>query len=664
MGFLDKLKARSKNKSRAYLREDTDTKPANAQYRPSFPKPPTRKPDVFYKDSYPAPSPGFEKSTFSPIAEAAAYIEDELEILLRDLILTRSRFSGAAWAYSKQPQDVKIVTSWDSEGFQNFDKGKAPSKIAYGSSDLTSQPDGKSSAHLTWGYGIREDETEFVEWFKLLLLDENDLNEQHPDSQQIRRAKRLLQRAGKTAVRAVADYLQLLWHHTLRNIEKDLGEIAVEGLPFHVVLTVPAVWTARAVSRMRQAAKQAGILEERLAGETTLHFVSEPEAAAIATFDDLKVRPNFHRGDTFVVCDAGGGTVDLISYKVLQADPLQLGECVEGSGKLCGAVFLDQDFEGLMKQLVGAAWNVPDAVIKRIVDEQWENGIKRGFEGQDRNWKITLPIECVQQGAPHSITLNKGHVREIFENVISKIRSLVNDQIDAVEEKERRLPKAVVLVGGFGSCRYLYNILNLEHRPRGIEIYQSSGTKPWTAICRGAVLKALTNSRLPGTTVQTRISRCSYGVAYNTQFGIGHLECDKYFSPFHGHFRANNQMQWFLKRGDNILEAQSVIVKDWSQHFLRDQHPYKFIYSSAIYSCDKQVPPSRMDNTVKYVGKMESERDVTSAKDVEGADSKLYKKYKYSIEMAVIGTAVEFSTVFGEGNAARTKIDIELEQSW
>jgi len=40
-------------------------------------------------------------------------------------------------------------------------------------------------------------------------------------------------------------------------------------------------------------------------------------------------------GDAFVVCDAGGGTVDLISYEVVALHPnLQLKELVPGSGKL------------------------------------------------------------------------------------------------------------------------------------------------------------------------------------------------------------------------------------------------------------------------------------------------------------------------------------------
>lgn len=321
--------------------------------------------------------------------------------MLQPLCAYKRRYSGVAWAYSKQPDDIKIITNWDSTEWLNSDKGKAPTKIAYDESCA----DGSLQKDPAWGYGIGE--AEAAEWFKLLLLDEGDMDDQQRESPQIKRARFLLQKAGKSPVQAVADYLRLLWAHAIQNIEKDFGEATVEGLPFRVVLTVPAVWTQRAVNRMRQAAKDAGILWHRLAGETTLHFVSEPEAAALATFDDLKARPNFQKGDTFVVCDAGGGTVDLISYKVQQAKPMHLAECVEGSGKLCGAVFLDQDFEALMKQLVGDAWNVPDGVIKGMMNTQWENGIKRGFEGQDKTWKITLPYECVKRGAPPHIPLDK-----------------------------------------------------------------------------------------------------------------------------------------------------------------------------------------------------------------------------------------------------------------
>jgi hypothetical protein len=41
---------------------------------------------------------------------------------------------------------------------------------------------------------------------------------------------------------------------------------------------------------MREAAKQAGILAKREAGETRLTFLAEPEAAALATLADMRDR--------------------------------------------------------------------------------------------------------------------------------------------------------------------------------------------------------------------------------------------------------------------------------------------------------------------------------------------------------------------------------------
>lgn len=174
----------------------------------------------------------------------------------------------------------------------NSDKEKAPTEICYAAeaNQPTNGNEGESN-NVTWGYGIASGGA--VKWFKLLLLDDKDIGEEKHNSVQIRRARELLRRAGKTPVQAVADYLLFLWKHAIDSIEQELGESAVEGSPFRVVLTVPAVWTSKAVRRMRQAAIDAGILESRLAGETTLHFVSEPEAAALATFEDMKSRPNF-----------------------------------------------------------------------------------------------------------------------------------------------------------------------------------------------------------------------------------------------------------------------------------------------------------------------------------------------------------------------------------
>jgi len=68
---------------------------------------------------------------------------------------------------------------------------------------------------------------------------------------------------------------------------------------------VPAVWSDAAQAKTRKCAESAG-----MGSGSTLHMISEPEAAAIYALDRID-KHDLHIGDTFVVCDAGGGTVDL-----------------------------------------------------------------------------------------------------------------------------------------------------------------------------------------------------------------------------------------------------------------------------------------------------------------------------------------------------------------
>ncbi|KAH7414561.1 hypothetical protein DE146DRAFT_763391 [Phaeosphaeria sp. MPI-PUGE-AT-0046c] len=556
-----------------------------------------------------------------------------------------------------------MITSWDSLEWGNSDKGKAPTAIAYSglvaNTSLAESKGSSSPEEISWGYGVGDAES--VKWFKLLLLDEKDMEVAQRQSVQIKRARELLRHAGKTPTQAVADYLRLLWNHALTNIKKDFGKIAVDGTPFRVVLTVPAVLTTKAKNRMIIAARRAGILDPRLAGDTILSFVSEPEAAALATFKDLKARPNLQTGDAFVVCDAGGGTVDLISYQVLDTSSLQLKECVEGSGKLCGAIFLDQDFESLTSQQVGDAWNVSEADKSELMRAQWENGIKRSFEGQDRSWKVILPHACYQRGAPPSLQLEKEFVEDIFDNVISQIRALVNDQISAVEKKTGRLPKAIVLVGGLGSCRYLFKQLNEENEPRDILVQQSQGDKPLTTMCRGAVLKALSNTNLPGVTVCSRISRHSYGIEHKADFDPArHREDEKFIGKINGKARVNHEMRWCLTRGDDIEETKPFKV-GWCKHIPADSSP-NLAFSLEILLCAELIPPQRHNsNTVRPSCTLKANLDVSHIPAIQGLDGNWYKRVDFEIEMTVIGTALDFALIVHGRRVQHGRVETELE---
>ena len=96
-----------------------------------------------------------------------------------------------------------------------------------------------------------------------------------------------------------------------------------------------------------------------------LHVISEPEAAAVYALDVLDPH-TIEVGDTFVLCDAGGGTVDLISYTVTTLKPqLEITEATAGTGMLCGSTFLNRQFEKFLEDKLGreVGWD------KDVLDE-------------------------------------------------------------------------------------------------------------------------------------------------------------------------------------------------------------------------------------------------------------------------------------------------------
>lgn len=102
----------------------------------------------------------------------------------------------------------------------------------------------------------------------------------------------------------------------------------------------PAVWSDRAQALTRTCAENAGMGKGH-----DIQMISEPEAAAIHALDAMNPH-DIQVGDTFVICDAGGGTVDLISYTVEHLNPfLKVKEAAPGTGGLCGSSYLNRIFE-------------------------------------------------------------------------------------------------------------------------------------------------------------------------------------------------------------------------------------------------------------------------------------------------------------------------------
>ncbi|KAL7950824.1 HSP70 family [Trichoderma barbatum] len=428
-------------------------------------------------------------------------------------------YSGVAWTTSSRPGHINIITNWNAVKSHCSDKEKVRSTIYY-----------DNNGDISWGYSIPEKTSSAIEWFKLCLLDEGDIPEDIRNAAQIKAAQKALKESNRRVVDVIGDYLGELWKHSIVNIRRAIGGQLVDISKFKVVATLPAIWPAYAQIRLQEAIEKAGILKKRSAGHTILEFLSEPEAAALATINDMYAysKTTMEVRDHFIVCDAGGGTVDVITYTVIKTSPIRVKESVRGDGKLCGATFLDEIFlailRGKLHKMSPDAWQLleQNGALGRIINNDWENGIKPQFRNTDQHWVLQMPSSGPKRKRSHDqfrfsdIKLT-ADVQGIFKPVVAEVENLVTNQAKTVKKKYKKEPKFIVLVGGFGRQPFLYtrieDQLNRKKSQKGkTEVLQGSGAEPWTAVCRGAVIRGLEISdESTESTVDSRIARMSYG---------------------------------------------------------------------------------------------------------------------------------------------------------
>ena len=150
------------------------------------------------------------------------------------------------------------------------------------------------------------------------------------------------------ARRLTTDFLRAVHDHVERNLKETYRTETGTEPRIKWVITVPAVWTTEARNLTRECARSAGM------GQSLL-MTSEPEAAFIYAARSL---PSRHKkvGNNIIVLDAGGGTVDLVTYRIRQVDPiLKVEENLVPNGGKCGSVFINRVFEDLIDDKLRSA---------------------------------------------------------------------------------------------------------------------------------------------------------------------------------------------------------------------------------------------------------------------------------------------------------------------
>ncbi|KAL1962682.1 hypothetical protein VTN77DRAFT_9316 [Rasamsonia byssochlamydoides] len=533
-------------------------------------------------------------------------------------------FSGLCWALTDKPQDTQLIQQWPGEAASH---DKVPTTLLYR----------RNGSHF-WGYEIKGTVLRH-EWFKLGLYseaEESDLVRDYPSLTALHTVY-----GEYDNEQLVIDYLTSLRKHAEKAMESNYGPYLFSKMAREYIITVPAVWSDRAQDRTRRCAQQAGMGDH-------VQIITEPEAAgiyALATIPAIGLNIN----DTFVLCDAGGGTVDLVSYTVAALKPIPvLYEAASGSGELCGSIFLNRIFAQLLKDRFE---NYPnwDKTYQADALKAFEDDIKKNFMG-DTTQRYIIPARGLHKPElgirRGNLEISGQDIRDIFEQVIPKIIALVKGQIRDTQKPV----KAVLLAGGFGLSDYLRERIQ-DAVGEHVEVRKVANGA--TAIVRGALIRGLSEKQ-PGLAtirVKSRVARRHYGtVAYEYFVEGKHDESRRRPSPFGDRDRVE-AMQWFIKKNSHIEDSNPVRTLHEFYWDLSVLNGPPRVIEMTIYVSESPVPPLYLDSNVSQLVKLSvnvSRIPPGKFPRERGMGHQWFYKIPYKIETTIHSGSIRFALVYNE----------------
>ncbi|KAI1736876.1 actin-like ATPase domain-containing protein [Xylaria scruposa] len=548
--------------------------------------------------------------------------------------------SAVAWTQTRPNHSIEVVDEWpDKANTQD----KVPTTLQYGYQGR----EGPEGNPMAWGFQTEGEQQEpKYQWFKL-ELDPNlrgTLSGKYP--------KTAIQPKPEHLEKLVTDYLRILREHTEANIIGTYSissDALLRGIPWEYIITVPAVWPETAQNTTRKCAKEAG-----MAFYSPVQIISEPEAAGIFALEHMGREIGLAVGDTFVICDAGGGTVDLISYTITSLTPTRLEESAAGSGALCGSTFLDRRFDDWIRHEFAAFNEWDSGGYHNLALTKWESEIKQNFDGDPRK-RCLIPAVGIPprvnpgiRGSTFEIPYQK--MKELFEPIISKILDLVTLQISEAK-KNGKTVKAVLLAGGFGRNEYLKKRIQ-QQVDMTVKVERMKHCN--TAIVRGALIQSLASktagARLPTIWVDSRIARKHYGTAV-----LDVYDPDKH-DPTRSRVAAGvggseriEVMQWFLDKGAKIKESEPVPFQyyfDMSENDVNRQGGKLDLVTLTVYTCNEDARPDYPDpGKCKELVRLTADLNQIPKEKMrkkKGTDNLWYYKIRFHIQMTCHSANISF----------------------
>ncbi|KAF9511534.1 hypothetical protein BS47DRAFT_1298819 [Hydnum rufescens UP504] len=275
--------------------------------------------------------------------------------------------------------------------------------------------------------------------------------------------------AGKQPADVIVDFLSSLWmvKHTLLCTVPNVSSSSDFA---EIYLTVPASWDARRALSLREAAVKAGLVvqvsRKDMYWQERLHIIPETKASAIHSVPLTQFLPD----RKFMICDAGGGTIDIATYNVTRVwGAPEIAEVCLRSGAYCGSLFLDIYFRELVRaRLADHPSHLDEASLAHFL-LTFSGAEKLRYKGSVDDKKM-FHFRCLHpQNSNHpSVGLENGeliipgHVlrHEVFDPVINQVIRTINRHMLG----SRVHVDALLLVGGFVQNEYLFQRIKDEFK--------------------------------------------------------------------------------------------------------------------------------------------------------------------------------------------------------
>ncbi|KIY01242.1 uncharacterized protein Z520_02794 [Fonsecaea multimorphosa CBS 102226] len=422
---------------------------------------------------------------------------------------------------------------------------------------------------------------------KLLFDPDQDRPFFIPENIEVEKAK-----LPKDVTEVASDYMRVMFQHAIEEIESNtLNPEFLNSFTKQYVLTVPGVWSDKAKDMTLKAATMAGI--------SPVELITEPEAGALYTLASMK-RQGLQLDDAILICDAGGGTVDLISYEILSLKPFEVKALTKPSGGIAGSTMINKLLEEEIRKAVG-----DEAYIKlketdgyRAALKEFDVAIKVSFEGKnDRDKFISFPMANLKDNPRHGLVKNSmarsgATIFRLFDPIVREVDRLITEQVQNVKlQRLQATPsnpdglKAIFLICGFGASGYLKEIIKKSNP--NIMVIQPR--EAWSAIIRGAVMSKLPMAAAPSV-VSTKASK-HYGTCMSSKYDPIR---DKGFPTYKGKWdevTLCKVMSWFIFMNDELERGKKT--KLGLHRYFPGHHPsgHDLIVKNQLYECTVSDAP-------------------------------------------------------------------------